>query len=143
MSGDGIVGLRGFVFESSRLTGWRQRLFFFKLGNLGRVGLWLRRGRLRLFLVKTLGGVNGFALRDHGFLGHRNASGADEIHFRTAELAADSAPTGTVTLEKRGAENGRHASNVEEDGIFEIFPQVEFVRIGVGDGHITEFARGR
>ena len=123
MPGDGVIGLRRFIFKSSRLRGWRQRLFFFKLGNLGRVGLWFGRlGLGRFFFVEALRWIDGLTFRDHRLPRHGNASGADEIHFRTAELAAGPAPTGTMALEKRGTQNGSDASNVEEDGIFEVFP---------------------
>lgn len=140
MSRYGIVRFNRLVFESARFARRRQRLFFFKLRNLGGVGLWFRRQGLWVFLVKTFGWIDSLTLRDNGFFRHGNACGTDEIHFCATEFAADSAPTLAVTLKIRNAKNRPEEQDVKDYGATDVFLEGEFVRDGECGGHVMECA---
>lgn len=140
---DGIVRRRSLAIESSRFGGRRQRLFFLEFWDLRGVGFWFRRFR-RLFFIKTLGRVHGFALGNDRFLGHGNSSGTDQIYFRAAKVTTNATPASLSKLNKRRNNDHEGHAGVHDDRVDEELPETLVIvarapdrihRIG-GGGHL-------
>src|SRR5690349_22733315 len=98
LAGDVVFLCGSLIFKRASFARGRERFFLVKLGNFRGVGLWLRRLRLWVFLMKAIGGIDRFAFGDHFFRGHGDARIADEIHFYAAELTSDAAPTRALAV---------------------------------------------
>src|SRR5207248_8742782 len=72
---------------------------------------------------------------DHGFHGHGYAGGSNQVDFRSAKFAPDSAPRVAPRLEK-GSANHRHGQQgMKHDRVEQVTFDIEIVRIGDGAGH--------
>ena len=103
---------------------------------------------MRLRFVEAVGWIEGFALRDIGWLGHGQANAANEFDVYFAFGAAtDIAPAIALKMKDDGDEHGGRDRAMEEKRIDEEAAQTEIVgisegRIG-GGGHVIGCAPDR
>jgi hypothetical protein len=126
---------RGFLFEDFGLFAGRENFFFLELGNISRVFGRLRRFRLRLFDVETLGGIDDLGIGGIDRGRHRDARTGGKGNFYARVAAADSTPGIAGTLKPDAGEKNDGERYVEENRVGEVAFEAEIFRGVNGFGH--------